>query len=163
MRSVILTTAVAIVLAVPAAAETRGWRGDGTGHFPDAKPPLKWGRISKTLKEIRNSAEALPEGRLDKAKAIETLEAAIAKDPKLLEAHYNLAVIHLETRHVRDAIASLERTIKIDPKFEDGYRQLGRIYEYFMYDIDTAKTYYDLAERVARGQPATQPATKPGS
>jgi len=21
-----------------------GWRNDGTGHFPDAKPPLKWGR-----------------------------------------------------------------------------------------------------------------------
>ena len=33
-----------------------GWRGDGTGRFPKADPPLHWGRISKTMKGLRTQA-----------------------------------------------------------------------------------------------------------
>ena len=55
-----------------AATETfRGWRGDGTGHFPDATPPLRWGRISKTMSDLRNSAGKLPEAELARAKTME--------------------------------------------------------------------------------------------
>lgn len=28
--------------AVPDPSKVHGWRGDGTGHYPDAKPPLHW-------------------------------------------------------------------------------------------------------------------------
>ena len=40
-------------------AETKawGWRGDGTGLFPDADPPVTWGRISRTLNGLRAQAE----------------------------------------------------------------------------------------------------------
>lgn len=35
-----------------------GWRGDGTGCFPGATPPLEWGRWAKAAThEIRNQAE----------------------------------------------------------------------------------------------------------
>src|SRR5437868_14380456 len=34
------------------AATVAGWRGDGNGKYPDAKPPLDWGRVSKTIKEL---------------------------------------------------------------------------------------------------------------
>src|SRR5262245_17084269 len=36
---------------------SRGWRGDGTGRFPEADPPTKWGRISRTLKGLTTQAE----------------------------------------------------------------------------------------------------------
>jgi outer membrane protein assembly factor BamB len=39
------------------AAETVGWRGDGSGRYPDADPPTQWGRISKTLKGLRASTK----------------------------------------------------------------------------------------------------------
>jgi len=37
-------------------AQTVGWRGDGTGRFSDATPPMKWGRISATMKGLRVQA-----------------------------------------------------------------------------------------------------------
>jgi outer membrane protein assembly factor BamB len=61
---------VAAVLScvVPAAAAAPaekpapwGWRGDGTGLFPNADPPVKWGRISATLKGLTTQA-AKPAG-----------------------------------------------------------------------------------------------------
>ncbi len=40
-----LTVGLGLLLATSAAsAQVVGWRNDGTGHFPDAKPPLKWSR-----------------------------------------------------------------------------------------------------------------------
>ena len=57
--------AVALVLAgshaFAQAPKVAGWRGDGTGRFPDAKPPLNWGRISETLKGLHGQA-AKPKG-----------------------------------------------------------------------------------------------------
>ena len=39
-----------------APARTAGWRGDGTGRYPNADPPLHWSRISTSVKEL--SAQA---------------------------------------------------------------------------------------------------------
>ncbi|HLX59966.1 MAG TPA: PQQ-binding-like beta-propeller repeat protein [Planctomycetota bacterium] len=33
-----------------------GWRGDGTGRFPDADPPINWGRVSAEVKGLRFQA-----------------------------------------------------------------------------------------------------------
>ena len=33
-----------------------GWRGDGTGRYPNASPPTEWGRVAKSVKEM--SAQA---------------------------------------------------------------------------------------------------------
>ena len=56
------------------AAETKcwGWRGDGTGRFPEADPPVTWSRISKTMKDLRNSATKLDAAALARAKTVET-------------------------------------------------------------------------------------------
>ncbi|HUW55793.1 MAG TPA: PQQ-binding-like beta-propeller repeat protein [Planctomycetota bacterium] len=41
---VMLTVAVVLAAAASASGEVVGWRGDGTGRFPDAKPVTEWGR-----------------------------------------------------------------------------------------------------------------------
>src|SRR5436305_10767958 len=50
----------ALLLSLPAsslAGETNiGWRGDGTGRFPNADPPLTWGRVSTAVKSLRYQA-----------------------------------------------------------------------------------------------------------
>ncbi|HUW55226.1 MAG TPA: hypothetical protein VMZ92_01190 [Planctomycetota bacterium] len=58
-RTSVVTLIVCALLAGVARAETKswGWRGDGTGLFPDATPPVKWGRVSKTLAELTTQAE----------------------------------------------------------------------------------------------------------
>ena len=48
---------LSIVLACTAVAETTvGWRGDGTGRYPDADPPVTWGRVSNAVKGLRFQA-----------------------------------------------------------------------------------------------------------
>ena len=39
-------------LAIGASAAVSGWRGDGSGCYPNAKPPLKWGRVAKSVTEL---------------------------------------------------------------------------------------------------------------
>ena len=34
-----------------------GWRGDGSGRYPDARPPLSWSRVSKALQGLRFQAD----------------------------------------------------------------------------------------------------------
>ncbi len=52
--------ACALLLSLPAsslAAESNiGWRGDGTGRFPKADPPVSWGRVSTAVKGLRFQA-----------------------------------------------------------------------------------------------------------
>src|SRR5262245_45190984 len=48
-------------------SRTRGWRGDGTGRFPEADPPVKWGKISRTLKGLSSQAERPKGGQPDKS------------------------------------------------------------------------------------------------
>src|SRR5438045_2827228 len=60
------------LLSFAAAAETLvGWRGDGTGCYPDADPPVTWGRSSKAVQGLRYqpqkpgaeaSGKAMPDG-----------------------------------------------------------------------------------------------------
>jgi len=40
----------------PAVGQYIGWRGDGTGRYPKADPPVTWSRISQTLKGLRAQA-----------------------------------------------------------------------------------------------------------
>ena len=44
-----------------------GWRGDGTGRFPGANPPLHWGRVAKTVKALRSQATKPKDGETGKA------------------------------------------------------------------------------------------------
>jgi hypothetical protein len=50
--------AICVVATATAAEPAVGWRGNGTGLWPDAKPPLEWHRIPKgALEDMRVSAE----------------------------------------------------------------------------------------------------------
>jgi len=61
MKSTSLVALLVVCVLIPSAttAETkcRGWRGDGTGLFPEADPPVNWSRISTTLKGLHAQAE----------------------------------------------------------------------------------------------------------
>ena len=43
-----------------------GWRGDGSGHYPAANPPLRWGRAAATMKLLRSQAARPREGETGK-------------------------------------------------------------------------------------------------
>jgi outer membrane protein assembly factor BamB len=49
-------SAVLLFLAAFAVGEDSGWRGDGTGRYPSATPPLTWGRVSRALQGLRYQA-----------------------------------------------------------------------------------------------------------
>jgi RNA polymerase sigma-70 factor (ECF subfamily) len=40
----------------PSAGHPYGWRGDGSGRYPEATPPLHWGQVSKAVKGLRAQA-----------------------------------------------------------------------------------------------------------
>jgi len=42
---------------MPAADNSVGWRGDGSGKFPGANPPVEWTLISKDVSELRCSGK----------------------------------------------------------------------------------------------------------
>jgi len=46
-------------------AKVEGWRGDGSGRYPQAHPPLEWGRVARSIQEMSAQAgkpkdDALP-------------------------------------------------------------------------------------------------------
>ena len=44
-----------------------GWRGDGTGRYPGATPPLHWGRVAMSVKNLRSQATKPKEGETGNA------------------------------------------------------------------------------------------------
>lgn len=62
------TAGLALLAASPCAGEdapaskASGWRGDGTGKYPAANPPVAWGRVSKTVKGLRYQARPPRQG-----------------------------------------------------------------------------------------------------
>ena len=63
-----LTTA----LATPASAQTYGWRGNWTGLYPDAQPPITWGRQANgPIAGLRCAISKLPDDPLQQADPVE--------------------------------------------------------------------------------------------
>jgi outer membrane protein assembly factor BamB len=58
MTSTPVSIALLVLLALGGAAPdpTVGWRGDGTGRYPAATPPLTWDRVSKAVRALRCQA-----------------------------------------------------------------------------------------------------------
>lgn len=52
----------------PSSARPIGWRGDGTGIFDGAQPPVAWGRVCPEILELRSQAKKPAEG--DKGDAV---------------------------------------------------------------------------------------------
>ena len=51
-----------VLLSAGVFGETVGWRGDGSGCYPDADPPLHWGRESVAVSQLRCQAARPAEG-----------------------------------------------------------------------------------------------------
>ena len=60
-----------ISAALAEGGEISGWRGDGSGRYPQADPPLNWGRIARSVTEM-SAQSAKPQ-----AEAAPNAEAAI--------------------------------------------------------------------------------------
>ena len=59
-RSILVVLGICSILpsaGVLAAPPVVAWRGDGTGKYPDATPPLAWSRTSTAVKSLRYGAE----------------------------------------------------------------------------------------------------------
>ncbi len=50
----------------PSADRSFGWRGDGSGQFPGATPPVNWGRTAAGVKGLRSQATKPKEGETGK-------------------------------------------------------------------------------------------------
>ncbi|HUW58834.1 MAG TPA: hypothetical protein VMZ92_19515, partial [Planctomycetota bacterium] len=57
VKAAVLLACVLVVSPAFAQAKSWGWRGDGTGLFPDAEAPVTWGRLSSTLAGLTTQAE----------------------------------------------------------------------------------------------------------
>src|SRR5262245_46772706 len=64
MRMNLPATLLFCTLSAFGAEHFAGWRGDGTGKYPDAQPPLVWSRVSTAVRALRCSA-AKPAGAED--------------------------------------------------------------------------------------------------
>jgi outer membrane protein assembly factor BamB len=51
-----------VALNACAGEATIGWRGDGTGKYPAADPPMTWGRVSRAVKGLRFQARKTKDG-----------------------------------------------------------------------------------------------------
>ena len=65
----------------PSPDHPAGWRGDGTGRYPQAAPPLHWSRVSKAVLSLRTQARA-PAGEAPSGDALadgvsETMESGM--------------------------------------------------------------------------------------
>jgi len=57
------------ISALAEAGEISGWRGDGSGRYPNANPPLDWGRIARSVKELSAQSHKPKEGSSPTAQA----------------------------------------------------------------------------------------------
>ena len=52
------STLCLLAAATSLAGESIGWRGDGSGTYPKADPPVHWSRVSQTIAALRYQAAA---------------------------------------------------------------------------------------------------------
>jgi tetratricopeptide (TPR) repeat protein len=56
------------------------------------------------------------------------LERAVALDPRLAKAHFQLGVLHSEAKRPAEAIAALEEAVRLDPAMAQAHYRLGQVY-----------------------------------
>lgn len=94
----------------------------------------------------------------ERLKAIQYFRSALARDPKHLEAMYELAMTQLELDDY-DAKASFEDLIRIDPEHPDAHYELGRWFEKSR-RLEDAVRSYERQIRVNPGHPTAQRALR---
>lgn len=56
------------------------------------------------------------------------LEQAIAADPKLARAYFQMGVLEQQERHWLESVAAFERAVALDPEFAEAHYRLARAY-----------------------------------
>ena len=80
-----------------------------------------------------------PADKRDNAKARVLLEQAIAADPKLADAYYQLGVLEQEGAHWQESAAPLEKAIALKPTLAEAHYRLARAYSHLGRRDDAAK------------------------
>lgn len=65
-----------------------GWRGDGSGRYPGAEPPLHWGRQAKSVMELRCQAGKPKEGETGQPMQLGVISEWLMLGPFDLPANY---------------------------------------------------------------------------
>jgi tetratricopeptide (TPR) repeat protein len=101
------------------------------------------------LKVKREANELFMEGEAEYDKedfpaAIKKFEEALAKDPTMADAQFNVGVCYGELGETEKALDSYHKTLKIDSQYKDAYFNIGRIY-HLKKDFVQATAYYEKA------------------
>ena len=109
-----------LTLALSACAH-RQQVDDDKPKLPPAKP--------EAVEAFKDGARLMRLGTAHHGRAADRLEAAIALDPRLWEAHYDLGWLALETRSYDAAAKHFEKALEIYPRHFPSVLGLGRAYD----------------------------------
>jgi protein O-GlcNAc transferase len=111
-------------------------------------PPARKAAVGKMLRAVESAAR--PQGQ---QQAIELLKQAVAEDPGLWEARYNLGVLLAREGQLSQARVELERARDLAPNAEDVVAALGEV----LRRSDAANAAVDVLKRFVASYPdATQ-------
>lgn len=99
------------------------------GDRPTGHPSSDGGVEPRRRAEDRIEGALLAADAGDLDTALELVEALLAKDPLLADAHFVLGLVELEAGDARAATASLRRSLYLDPSFGLAAFELGRAYD----------------------------------
>lgn len=80
-----------------------------------------------------------PAAEQDTAKAEQLLHRAIAADPKLTEAYYQLGVLEQQRSHWKESAATLETAVALRPAYAEAHYRLSRAYAHLGMREDAQK------------------------
>jgi tetratricopeptide (TPR) repeat protein len=115
-------------------------------HFADQHP--------RNAEAATYAATALlhqPGERRDNARARALLQQAIAADPSLADARYQLGVLDQEETRWQDSTTPLEKAIALNPAFAEAHYRLARAYSHLGRREDAAREI-TLQQRYAKEQ-----------
>ena len=95
-----------------------------------------------------------PAQQRDDAKARALLQQAIAADPQLADAYYQLGVLDQEQTHWQESAIPLEKAVALKPALAEAHYRLARAYSH-LGRRDEAAAQIELQQRYAKEQKAS--------
>ena len=80
-----------------------------------------------------------PTAEQDTAKAEKLLQQALAEDPKLTEAYYQLGVLEQQRSHWKESAVVLEKAVELRPSYPEAHYRLSRAYSHLGMRDDAQK------------------------
>ncbi len=117
---------------------------EGLDHFAAAHP-----HNAEAADYAAASLLHRPAGERDDARARTLLQQALAADPRLADAWYQLGVLEQEETHWQDSTAPLEKAIAIKPALAEAHYRLARAYSH-LGRRDEAMQQIELQQRYAK-------------